>query len=204
MRPHPGARSIQESNNPKIHSSNQLFFLTMPGQAQITSVEALERFRSDLIVFLTQIKPVVDEVGGEVVRMKFWLENDQRPVLENQARQRRRRLEEAQAEVFNARLSKLQDSSALQQMAAQKARRAVEETEQKLGAVKKWDRDLENRTDPFVKQVAQLQGFLANDMARAVAYLTQIIQSLEAYRDVAPSGTPAPNLPPADEPPPTP
>jgi hypothetical protein len=176
----------------------------MPGQAQITSVEALEAFRSDLIVFLTQIKPVVDEVGGEVVRMKFWLENDQRPVLENQARQRRRRFEEAQAEVFNARLSKLQESSMLQQMAAQKALRAVEESEQKLGALKKWDRDLENQTDPLVKQVAQLQSFLTNDLARAVAYLTQVIQTLEAYRAVSPSGTPTANLPPADDSPPTP
>ena len=43
----------------------------MAGQAQITSVEALAAFRADLIVFLTQMQPVLDEVGGEVTRMEI-------------------------------------------------------------------------------------------------------------------------------------
>jgi hypothetical protein len=170
----------------------------MAGQAQITSVEALAAFRADLIVFLTQMQPVLEEVGGEVTRMKFWLQNDQREMWEKQSRQRRRRLEEAQAELFNARLSKLQDSSMLQQMAAQRAQQAVQESEQKLAFLKKWDRDLENRTEPFVKQVGQLQSFLANDMARAVIYLTQIIQTLEAYADGLTPDAPA-AVPPANE-----
>jgi hypothetical protein len=171
----------------------------MAGQAQITSVEALAAFRADLIVFLTQIQPVLDEVGGEVTRMKFWLQNDQRETWERQARQRRRRLEEAQAELFNARLSKLQDSSMLQQMATQRAQQAVQESEQKLAFLKKWDRDLENQTEPFVKQVDQLQSFLANDMARAVIYLAQIIQTLEAYADGLMPDAPATAIPPANE-----
>ena len=172
----------------------------MAGQAQITSVEAIAAFRADLIVFLTQMQPVLDEVGGEVTRMKFWLQNDQRETWEKLARQRRRRLEEAQAELFNARLSKLQDSSMLQQMATQRAQQAVQESEQKLVFLKKWDRDLENRTEPFVKQVGQLQSFLANDMGRAVIYLAQIIQTLEAYADgLTPDRTWRAAIPPANE-----
>src|SRR5487761_2023296 len=171
----------------------------MPGQAQITSVAALAAFRSDLIVFLAQLQPVLDEVASEVVRMKFWLQNDQRETWERQARLRRRRLEEAQAELFNARLSRLQESSSLQQMVTQRAQQAVQESEQKLAFLKKWDRDLENQAEPLIKQVDQLQGFLANDLARAVTYLTQIIQTLEAYTEVLPSSPPAATLPPADD-----
>jgi chromosome segregation ATPase len=163
----------------------------MPGQAQITSVAALEAFRSDLIVFLAQMSPVLDEVGSEVVRLKHWLQNDQRELWEKQARKNRQRLEEAQAELFNTRLSKLQESSSLQQMLAQRARQAVQQSEQKLGALKKWERELENQTEPLLKQVDQLQGFLANDMGRAIAYLTQIIQTLEAYAEVLPPGAAA-------------
>ena len=171
----------------------------MPGQAQITSVAALAAFRSDLIVFLAQLQPVLDEVASEVVRMKFWLQNDQRETWERQARLRRRRLEEAQAELFNARLSRLQESSSLQQMVTQRAQQAVQESEQKLAFLKKWDRDLENQAEPLIKQVDQLQGFLANDLARAVTYLTQIIQTLEAYTEVLPPSPPAATLPPADD-----
>ncbi|MGH7975129.1 MAG: hypothetical protein ACREC8_00550, partial [Limisphaerales bacterium] len=64
---------------------------------------------------------------------------------------------------------------------------AVRENEGKLNVVKKWDRELENRTDPFIKQVELLHTFLATDMARAVAHLDQTIQALEAYAN-APRG----------------
>jgi hypothetical protein len=171
----------------------------MPGQAQITSVAALEAFRSDLIIFLTQMQPVLDEVGSEVVRTKYWLQNDQRQAWENQARQRRRRFEDAQAELFNSKLSRLQETSSLQQMMTQRAQQAVRETVQKLASLKKWDRELESHAEPLIKQVDQLQSFLANDMARAVTYLTQIIQTLEAYTEVLPPSPPANTIPPASD-----
>lgn len=167
----------------------------MPGQAQISSIEAIEAFRADLIVYLSQMQPVLDEIGGEVVRMRFWLQNEGREFWENQLRRRRRKLEEAQAELFNAKLSTLQDSSILQHMQAQKTRRAVEEAEQKLAALKKWERELENLTEPLLKQVSQLQGFLSADMSRGVAALTQIVQALEAYRKVAAPSLAAPPAP---------
>ena len=62
------------------------------------------------------------------------------------------------------------------------------EAEAKLAVLKKWDRELENRTDPLVKQVTQLHGFLTTDMGRAVAYLAQVVKALEAYADVATPG----------------
>ena len=167
----------------------------MPGQAQISSIEAIEAFRADLIVFLDQMRPVLDEVGGEVVRMRFWLQNEGRDFLESQLRRRRRKLEEAQAELFNARLSTLHDSSPLQHMQAQKAQRAVEEMEHKLAALKKWDRELENLTEPLLKQVGQLQGYLSTDMARGVAALTQVMQALEAYRKVTSPALESPPMP---------
>lgn len=171
----------------------------MPDQAQITSVEALESFRSDLIVFLGQMKPVIDEAGSEMVRLKSWLQDEQREFWENQLRRRRRKLEEAQAELFNARMSTLQNSSILQHMEMQRARHAVQEAEHKLALLKKWDRELENLADPLVKQVNQMQGFLAADMAKAVAYLTQVIQTLEAYRNIQSPGAETAVVPPADE-----
>jgi len=171
----------------------------MAGQAQITSVEALEAFRADLIVYLSQMRPVIDEVASEMMRTKFWLQNEQRQVLESQARRHQRRLEEAQAELFNARLSTLQESTILQTMAVQKNQRALQEIERKLGLLKKWDRELENLAGPLLKPVDQLRGFLATDMAKGVAYLNHAIQALEAYRKVAPPAAPNAVVAPADD-----
>jgi len=42
--------------------------------------------------------------------------------------------------------------------------------------------------DPLVKQMEKLHTVLAHDMVQAVAFLTQAIQTLDAYAEVAPPG----------------
>jgi hypothetical protein len=54
-----------------------------------------------------------------------------------------------------------------------------------MGVLKKWDSELENRTAPATKQIELLHGFLATDMKRAVAYLDQMLKTLDAYRNVS-------------------
>jgi hypothetical protein len=167
----------------------------MTDQAKVTSVEALEAFRSSLLVFLSKARPTLEEVSSEVVHTRLWLQNDQRAYWERQKKIRARELEEAKAELFSARLSKFQQASAAQQMAVQKAQRSLNEAEEKLRLLKKWDRELENRSEPMVKMVEQLHGFLGTDMVRAAAYLTETIKILEAYAEVGPrpgSGGPTP------------
>jgi hypothetical protein len=167
----------------------------MEQRAQVTSVEAIEAFRSCLIVYLTKAKPTLEEVMNEVLRTRNWLQNDQRVHWEKEIKLKRRDLEQAEAELFSARLSKVSQSYALQQMAAQRAQRAVQAAEDKLRLLKKWDRELENRSEPLLKLVEQLHGYLATDMVRATAFLTEMIKTLQAYAEVqvrAPASAPVP------------
>ena len=164
----------------------------MAQQAQITSVEAIESFRADLILYLSKARPVLEEVSADVLRTRLWLQNDQRRHWENELRLRNRRLEEARAELLNAKISQFQQNTTLPHMAVQRAQQAVKEVEAKLAVLKKWDREMESRTAPLTKQVEQLHGFLTTDMARAVAYLAQIVKTLDAYSDVlSPAGSTA-------------
>jgi small-conductance mechanosensitive channel len=78
----------------------------------------------------------------------------------------------------------LQETSAAQQLAVQRAQRTAEEAEDKLKLLRKWERELDNLSDPLIKQIEQLNGFLTTDMVRAVAYLTQIVGTLDAYAAV--------------------
>lgn len=165
----------------------------MADRAQVTSVEAVEAFRADLIVFLSKARAVLEEASDEVLRTRSWVQNDQRRIWENEIRVRARKLEEARAELFSAKLSKFQQSTSLHLMAVQRAERASREAEDKMALLKKWDRELENRTDPLVKQITQFHSFLTTDMSRALAHLTQAVRALQAYADVgAPGGTAAP------------
>jgi|ERR1035437_5732328 hypothetical protein len=158
----------------------------MPGQAQITSVEAIESFRAELVVHLAQMRPVLDEVTNEVLHTRSWLQDDRRRFWQQELRMRGRRLEEAKQELFNASISGRDAATSFQQMAVQRAQRAVLEVEAKLAVIKKWERELDDRSAPLVKQMEQLHGFLTVEMARAVAYLDQALTALDAYKNVAP------------------
>ena len=160
----------------------------MPGQAQITSVEAIESFRAELVVYLAQMKPVLDEVTNEVLHTRSWLQDDRRRFWQQELRVRSRRLEDAKQELFNAAISQMNDAKSFQQMAFQRAQRDVRMVEDKLAVIKKWDRELDDRSAPLVKQMEHLHGFLGVEMAKAVAYLDLVLKALDAYKSVAPPG----------------
>jgi hypothetical protein len=156
----------------------------MAETANITSLDAVEAFHAGLVVYMGKTRPLLEEIAGEIIRMRQWLEDDQRRHWENQLRIRSRKLEEARAELFNATLSKLSTTTALSQMAVQRAERAVRESEAKLKMVRKWNRELENRTGPLIKQIEQFQTYLATDVTQAIAYLDRVMEALEAYANV--------------------
>jgi hypothetical protein len=169
----------------------------MAEQARVTSVEAIEAFRSHLIVFLSKARPTLEEVSSELIRTRQWLQNDQRRFWEKELHSRQQKLERAQSELFSATVSMLDQASSAQHMAVRRARDAVREAEDKLKALRKWDRELENRAEPLVKQVDQLHHHLTTRMAKAVAHLAQVVRILEAYADAAPQAAPDPAPAPA-------
>src|SRR5512136_1743231 len=158
----------------------------MPDRAHVTSVDALESFRASLIVYLGKARSTLEEVSSDVQQMRSWLENDQRLHWEQELRRRSRDLQEARQALFSSRLSQLREASAAEQMAVQRAKRALDEADGKLRVVKQWNRVFDNRADPLVKQMEKLHTVLAHDMVQAVAFLAQAIRTLDAYAEVAP------------------
>ena len=156
----------------------------MSQSAQVASVEAIENFRARLVIYLSQMRPLVDEISREAAQVRFWLQSDRQPHWQQQLRLRHRKLEEARQELFSARLSKLQEASTLHYMAVTRAKEAVLEAENKLAHIRQWNLEIEDRAAPLTRQIEQLQGFLAADMAQAVIWLNQILATLDAYREV--------------------
>jgi hypothetical protein len=168
----------------------------MPERAHVTSVDALEAFRSNLIIYLTKARPTLEEVSADVQRLRGWLEGEQRTLWENELRRRSRALQEAQQALFSSKLSSFRETSAAEQMAVQRAKRARDEAEEKLRVIKQWNRVFDNRVDPLVKQMEKLHTVLAHDMVQAIAVLTQTITKLDAYAAVAPlTGVPGAGQP---------
>ena len=160
----------------------------MAAHAKITSLDALETFRSALIVFMTKARRSLDEVGDEIRRMRQWIENDRRMYWEGEIRRRRRVLEQAEQELFSARLSKFLEAST-RQLAVRKARETVAEAEAKLRAVKLWNQKYDAAADPMAKGLDGLRHFIERQMPGAVSFLVQAQKILEAYTaPAAPDG----------------
>lgn len=161
-------------------------------RAHITSVDAIEGFRNTLIIYVSKARPTIEEVSSEVLRMKLWLQNDQRMFWEGMVRRRMRELEQAQQALFGARVSTLRQETSAEQLAMQRARRNLDEAENKLKRVKHWNREFDSRVDPLVKQLEKLHSVLAVDMLKATNLLGQVITTLQAYAEVFPGAGNAP------------
>jgi hypothetical protein len=155
----------------------------MAQKAHVTSLEALETFRANLVVYLSQARPALDEVSADVLRARMWLEDEQRLHWEGQLRRRTKEMEQAQQALFSARLGALRKETAAEQFAVHRAKAAVAEADEKLRTIKRWARDFDGRVQPLVKQTEKLHTVYSNDMVQALAYLTQVIKTLAAYAE---------------------
>ena len=163
----------------------------MPESARVSSIEAIAAFRARLLVFLTKSRPALEEVSGEIMRTRLWLQNDQRIHWEGQIRQRAKKLETAQHELYSARLARIREVTTAEQSAVNKTRRALDEAEEKLRTLKRWNRDFDSQVEPLVKQVDKLQTFLVHDLTKAGVHLAQILKSLDAYANAGAPSMPA-------------
>ena len=153
----------------------------MPDRAHVTSVDALEAFRANLIIYLTKARSTIEEVSTDVQRTWDWLDREQRTRWENEVRRRTQALREAQGALFSAKLSSFREAGSVEQLMVHRAKRALEQADAKLRLVKDWSRVFDNRADPLVKQMEKLHTVLTNDMVKAVAFLAQAITTLQTY-----------------------
>ena len=167
----------------------------MAEQARITSIEALERFRSKLILFLSAVRSRLDEAGDEVKRARQWIETDRRLFWEGEIRRRHQKLDLAEQALLAARMSSLKDNLSMEMLAARRARQAVEEAGAKLAKVKMWSRDFESAVAPAVKRMESLRGLLDQEMPKAIEYLRRTREILEDYAGIAPRASRHQSLP---------
>lgn len=163
----------------------------MEGQARVGSIDALEAFRAGLIRYTERARRALDDVTGEVRRTRGWLETEQRQKWENEYRRRARALEQAEQELYSARMSSLKNDKSAQQMAVNKARRRLQEAEEKLAVIKRWRQAYDQRVEALSKQLESLHDTLSRQMPKGVVALTNSIRLLQDYAETMPSPKPA-------------
>lgn len=164
----------------------------MPDRAKVTSLEAIENFRAKLILYRDKAGRVLDEVSDEVIRTQLWLEHDRPAYWENQMRRLQRELEQRQQELFSAQMSGLRDASYMQQLAVQKAKRAIRDAEEKMRVAKNWARQFDHQVAPAGRQVEKVRHTVGHEMGLAVAWLNEVTKTIAAYAELSPTAPAAP------------
>ena len=156
----------------------------MATQAKVTSIEALERFRASLIVFLNKAHSALDQTTDEIRRTRAWIDHDRHTHWEAEVRRRARILAQAEQELLSARMTKARDDLSAQQLAVRKAKSSLEEAEQKMRNVKIWRRDLDGLVDPLARGLNSLRSYLDHDLPGGIAHLAELQRLVESYTEM--------------------
>ena len=145
--------------------------------ANVKSVENLDYFRSCLSIYITKARRSLDEVSHEVKAARQWLQHDQRVYWQAEYKRRKRKLDQAKAELLSAKMSNFKDSVMVEEMAVARATELVREAEQKLTVIKKWLQVFDSRVEVLAKRLDTLRFTITEDLPKGVHTLSQVINT---------------------------
>ena len=173
----------------------------MSQSARVSSIDSLDAFRANLIVYISKATRVIDDVSDDINRTKVWLQTDRTQFWKKEMRRRQKVLDQANAELMTERLGDNREAIQNRMIAVRRAKEAVAAAEQKLARVKHWIRHYESAVEAKTKVVHQMRHFLDYDLKKALAYLEGSSRSLAEYAELRPkrAGEPAVSASPTDD-----
>lgn len=159
----------------------------MADQANVSSIDALESFRAELIQFIEKARVALDEAEGVVRRARTWLDVDRVNHWKNQLKLRTKQLEQAEAEYYNATITRPDENHAFHKMAVAKAKRRVEEAEEKVRVLKHWRQQFDNRATPLLRRLDPAFFMVGQHLPKGVHSLAESIKALQDYAEKAPA-----------------
>lgn len=158
----------------------------MAEQAKVSSIDALEAFRADLIQYVEKARVALEDAEGEVRRTRSWLDVDRTGYWAGQMKLRTKQLEQAEADLYNATITRPKESHSFYKMAVLKAKRRLEEAEEKIRVLKKWRQAFDNRATPLLRQLDPMFFLVGQQLPKGIHSLTESIKALQAYAEKAP------------------
>lgn len=153
----------------------------MSNQARITSIDALENFRGELIRYLETARIALEDMTGDARRTRTWLDIDRTRHWTNAHRKITKILEQAHQELYSAKLSNPEASHPLQKMAVLRAERKLADIEDKLRLLKRWRQTFDHRAGPLLHQLEPMFSQVDQTLPKAVHTLGELIKALQGY-----------------------
>jgi division protein CdvB (Snf7/Vps24/ESCRT-III family) len=158
----------------------------MSDQARISSIDALESFRADLIQYIAKARAALDAPAFEVRRTKTWLSTEQLNHWVGQVRKRTKLLEQAEQELYSANLTSPDAANALRKMNVRKATRHLAEAQDKLRVIQQWRKRIDQLADPLLRDLEPLSRIVSQVLPKGAVSLGESIKSLQAYAEIRP------------------
>jgi hypothetical protein len=154
----------------------------MSESAQVYSIDLLKRLHAALARFGIDAATGLAEGHGEIRRAHDFLA-DRLKYWQVQVNRRQEEVNQARANLAHARaLSEGRNTGCVEQeLALRKAQERLREAEEKVVAVRRWQRELPERVKEFEGPAHGLSGFLEADLRQALVLLENKIAALEAY-----------------------
>ena len=155
----------------------------MADQAGVHSIEALERFRSALVIYQEKATASLHEIAYEVGRTRQWVQDEKLPYWTAEIRRLQRDLDDAQQRLFSAEISDFRDTPSAEQRDVKRLRESKRLAEEKLHTTRNWARQYDTVVAPLVKPAERLRT-LVEELTRAIHSLSEMIKSLESYAEL--------------------
>ena len=159
--------------------------------ANVRSLDALRHFKSALIAFADESRVSLDSVEMEIRQFRNWLERDQLSYWRSQIKRGQEMVAMAKSELFRRQLSQSEAvSDTDQKEALRKAKRRLQEAEEKVELIKKWIPVLEHAISEYHSQSQPLGDRLSGGFLGTLASLDRMIAAIDAYASLAPPSAP--------------
>ena len=163
----------------------------MSDQVKISSIDALEAFRADLIQYVEKARVALEDAEGEVRRTRTWLDMDRIQHWAGRCKQRTKQLEQAEAELYNATLTSPQESHAFQKMArAQGPAQTGGGRGENARASNNGGRPSKTAPRPLLRQLDPMFFLVGQQLPKGIHSLGEAIKALQAYAEKAPAANP--------------
>jgi hypothetical protein len=157
--------------------------------ARVTSVEAIRDFRGSYVVFCDDAKESLATADAEARNMKVWI-TSQAQYWKKEIRACEERLTQAKSALFRKELQKTAAGRTPdvieEKKAVARAKEAIEHAQKKLANCKRWEIEFDRAVQEYEGPARQLSGEVEGEPPRAVSHLDRILDSLDAYMQLAP------------------
>jgi len=157
--------------------------------ARVDSIDAIKDFRVYLAKFQESAQLSLGDADSDVSRMERWLDGEAQTHWTGQIRKRQEILVKAEEALRQKKLYKDatgSTASAVEELkVVQVAKKNLEEAQQKLAAVKQWQKRLQKEINLYRGGVGRFSITVSSGVPAAIAELSGTIEQLEIYTGIA-------------------